>query len=149
MAILDTMAGGLLALLGGFAASWSHQRTARSVRINEIIAERKVDANRYAYENIKVIESKFILSGPGEAREFMAQQESWFLGSRLFLPGRFPDKWLALRLKLDEILEMSGPANAAEGTPVRLLKRRVRELVRECILEIYADMNMKELDVPT
>lgn len=141
MAILDTAIGGLLAIGGGMVATWLSARTTRRIRMDEVVAERKVEANKWAYAYMKEIETTLIVAGPKNARQLMANREPWLFENRLFLPGRYPDKWLTLRLKLDEILDLTGSEAVAP------LKKRARELANECILEIYKEMRMKALDV--
>lgn len=142
--MLEVIVGGLLAIAGGFAATFYQTKRARQVRMDERVAENKVIADADAYSHMKTISSMLIQSSDEDVRTYLAGNEDWLFKNRLFLPGRFTDKWLAIRNGLDTLrLFISDPAKKEERAP---LHNRLRALADEAIDEIYKDMGLKKLD---
>lgn len=82
--------------MGGWGALYFQLRYSRKIRMNEITAERKVTANAEAYKHTKYIET-FPQRSAQEILAVMLSHEEWFFNNRLFLPGKFPAKWLSIR----------------------------------------------------
>ena len=85
----DTLLGGLLAILGGWSATWYQLRNARKNRMDEIIAERKVTANAQAYSYAKEIESSLIQNDPTETFQLILSREEWFFNNPYFFRAHF------------------------------------------------------------
>ena len=100
--MLPTLLGGALAIIGSWSATWFQLRNTRKNRMNEIVAERKVTANGQAYKYAKEIEASTIqITSPKDVLAKILSLEEWFFTNRLFLPGRFPAKWLTIRNDLN------------------------------------------------
>ncbi|MFQ6089017.1 MAG: hypothetical protein ACE5K0_08985 [Candidatus Methanofastidiosia archaeon] len=129
----------------------------RNLKKDEIIAGKKVKANQEAYVRIKKVESlivaKFVLT---EASNYIDKQEKWLFNNRLFLPGRFPDKWLLIRnnifvyklliselKKLDALREIDRKKILLQKS--NELKKKLSTLVKEAIDEIYKDTGHERL----
>lgn len=140
----DTLLGGLLAILGGWGAAWYAARNARENRMNEIVAERKVSANAEAYSNVKEIQSRFVQSSPEDTLRRMMDYEAWFFSTRLFLPGEFPAKWLAVRNDLQKIArwQQDQSKTLIEKTQ---LSENISSTLTEAIDEIYKDMKLNRI----
>ncbi|MDZ4383312.1 MAG: hypothetical protein U0937_01575 [Thermodesulfovibrionia bacterium] len=143
--MLQVTVGGLLAILGGMIGMWYQARNARRIRMDEIIAERKVKANAEAYRRMKTIESMLIQASPEETLKKILDDEDWFFGERLFLPGKFPDKWLSIRNGLSKALRLQGRTEKADE--LSKLEDELSKLAEEAILEIYEEMNIPRIKV--
>lgn len=140
------MLGGLLAILGGLLATWYQVKNVRKIKMEEIRAERKITANAQAYAYIKEIESSFIQNGPVATRNLVADREQWFFENRLFLPGKFPSKWLQTRndIARQARWQLDGSKTSQEKEK---LEQRIRDAITAAIDEIYKDMDEKRIEV--
>lgn len=140
--MIELLVGALLAIIGGIAGQLFQARLVRRIRMDERIAERKIEANAAAYRHMKEIASSLTQKTDEEVLEYMTIHEGWLFDNRLFLPGKFADKWLAIRNGLYQCrIERSN------GRPDRLtsMQSRIGEIAEEALDEIYADMKMKKL----
>jgi hypothetical protein len=142
----DTLLGGLLAILGGWTATWYQLRNARKNRMDEIIAERKVTANAQAYSYAKEIESSLIQHDPTQTFQLILSREGWFFNNRLFLPGTFPAKWLSARNDLHKLIRWQKDTTKSTEEKDEL-EERIRTSITDAILEIYKDMNLKRIEI--
>ena len=145
--VLLVIVGGLLSILGGIIGMRFQAKNARRIRMDEIIAEKKVSANAEAYRRMKTIESMLHQSSLEETLKEIIAYEDWFFSSRLFLPGKFPDKWLSIRDGLYKACPLQGqPEKANELTK---LEGHLAKLTEEAIVEIYKEMNLERIKVET
>lgn len=143
--MLQVIAGGLIAILGGIIGMWLQARNTRRIKMDEIIAEKKVNTNAEAYRYMKIIESMLQQSSHEETLKKILEYEDWFFNVRLFLPGKFPDKWLSIRNGLSKAARLQGqPEKADELTK---LERELLDLANKAILEIYKEMNLPRIEV--
>ena len=142
----QTALGGLLAILGGLIANWIQLRYTRRIRMDEIIAERKVTANAQAYSHMKEIEASEVQEDTGSTREIMQKYEQWFFDNRLFLPGKFPEKWLLVR---NDLFKLARWQTIDSKTPDELfgLEERISATISDAIDEVYKDMDLKRIDL--
>ena len=140
----DTLLGGLLTILGGWGATWYAARNARENRMNEIVAERKVSANAEAYSNVKEIQSRFKQSSPEDALRGMQEYEEWFFSTRLFLPGEFPAKWLAVKNDLHKAARWQQDQTRTVEERTKLYGK-ISSTLTEAIDEIYKDMKLNRI----
>lgn len=149
--MLNVLLGGLLAILGGLIGMWLQARYARKIKMDEVTAEKKVAANAEAYTRMKVIESMLPQATLKATLKQILEYEEWFFNTRLFLPGRFPDKWLSIRnqltkaVRLEESLESDTTGESAER--LETLEAKLRKLAAEAIVEIYNDMNLERIEL--
>lgn len=92
--MLQVLVGGLLAILGGILGMWIQARYTRRIRMDKITAEKKVNTNAEAYTRMVEIASMLRQSTNEETYKKIIEYDSWFFSARLFLPGKFPNKWL-------------------------------------------------------
>lgn len=144
------MIGGLAAILGGIIGAYLQAKYARRIRMDEEIAKRKVATNAEAYRRMKTIQSMLIQSSMREVQEKITGWEGWFFDARLFLPGKFPDKWLSIRngvyktIRLKSQLSKGDQNTADELTE---LEGNLSELANQAIDEIYKDMGLDRISV--
>lgn len=141
--MLDTLLGGLLAILGGLGAIWLQLRYTRKNRMNELMAERKVTANAEAYRYAKEIET-FPQRSAQEILALILEREEWFFNNRLFLPGKFPAKWLSIRNDLQKLAGMPRVALIPDDEREKL-KKRIIQSTADAINEIYKDMDLDRI----
>jgi hypothetical protein len=140
--MLDTLLGGIIAIIAGWAATWLQSLNIRKNRINEIIAERKVTANAQAYSYIKEIEASFTQCSNEETHQRISTYEEWFFNNRLFLSETFSQKWLSIRNNLRKLVRWQ---KEKSKTPSELttLEIQIQNLINDAIDEIYKDMNLR------
>lgn len=140
----ETTLGGLLAILGGWGAVWYQSRNARKRRMDELMADRKIEANAQAYSNTKEIQSHILQSNTDTTCKIISNQEKWFFENRLFLPGQFPEKWISLRNDLSKMRQWEKvPSKTSEE--LAALSKRINSTVEEAVYEIYNDMDLKPI----
>ena len=144
--MLETLLGGLFAILGGWGAIWFQLRNTRRNRMDEVTAERKVTANAQAYTYMKQIQSSHLQQDTISTLNAILSQEQWFFDNRLFLPGQFPEKWLSVRNDLSILTRWE---NVPSKTPEELvaIEKRIDNTISDAIDEIYKDMNLKRIDL--
>ena len=151
--LIGGFVGALLASLGGFLAIWFQTKKARQVRREEIMAEKHIEANVEAFNQIKDLRSVMQQSTPEQVLEWITRNEKWFCDSRLFLPGNFVEKWLSMRKYCQRIVKLK--------TTLAQIKDELRkggiidemgecesyctELAEKALDEIYSDMNISPI----
>ena len=141
-----TLLGGILAILGGVLSIWFQARNARKIKMYEIVAEKKITANAEAFAYVKKIQSMLIQFPSKNVLKEILSLEEWWLKSRLFLPGKFINKWLGLREGVSKLAHLETSANINPQEAIELQKELDR-LANEALKEIYNDMNLKEIKV--
>lgn len=142
----DMLLGGFLVVLGGWTATYFQSRYARKNKMDEIVAERKVTANAQAYAYMKEIKSLFTQQDAKVALQKILGSEKWFFNNRLFLPGKFPSKWLSVRNDLLK-LARSKESNTETREELTNLDSRIESTCTEAVMEIYKDMDLKPITV--
>jgi len=152
--MLQLIIGGLIGILGVLLGMWFQLKYARRIRMEEILAEKKVIANGDAYTRMKTIESMLLQSTLKEVNTVIKKQEDWFFNNRLFLPGKFPDKWLSIRngvskaLRLEKCLQRSKESEIEQLTyELAELDKFLRSKAKEAIDEIYKEMRLPRLEI--
>jgi hypothetical protein len=144
--MIKVIIGGLLATFGGMIGIWLQAKYARRVKMDEIIAEKKIAANNEAYIRIKTIESMLIQATLEQVKAKIYEYDDWFFNTRLFLPGKFPDKWLTIKSNIIIAigLERQLPKTADE---LSRLENNLLRFVKEAIDEIYKEMKLKNMKI--
>ena len=153
--MLQVIIGGLLAILGGFVATYYQAKKARKIRMDEIIAEKKIQASAEAFTKFTELKGVTMLGTTKAAVQAMEGQKEWLFNNRLFLPGQFYSKWFSLRKVLHNIQsveeDLEAPKNAQDKqepiTKKMDLKNSVERLLSEAEKEILKDMNVSPLSI--
>ena len=140
----ETLLGGALAIAGGWGATWYQARKARKIRMDEVIAERKVEVNAEAHSRMKRIEGSFLQQNLEDTLNLVMSHEQWLFDSYLFLPGRFGDHWLRIRNDLHKLVRWQGIKPPDELTA---LDKQIEASISAAIDEIYKDTGLPRLDV--
>lgn len=74
--------------------------------------------------------------------QVLIKDEDWFSENRLFLPGKFPNKWITIRNGVVKLFEVG-----EEGEEFKKIKRKLIQKIEEAIGEIYKDMGVSEIKV--
>ena len=139
----------LTLIIGAWLGAWLHAKYARRTRMNQIVAEKAVNANAEAYAYMKDIEARLTQDTLENTFAAILQQGEWLLKSRLYLPGKFPNKWFAIRNKLGKAvrLEKQLPKTDTQKTTEELghLEEELKRLVDEAIGEIYKEMKLSHI----
>ena len=151
--LIGLFVGAMLASLGGFLAIWYQTKKTRQVRREEIMAEKHIEANIEAFNQITDLRSVMEQSTPEQVLEWITRNEKWFCDSRLFLPGNFVEKWLSMRKYCQRIVKLN--------TTLAQIKDELRkgviigemgecesyctELADKALDEIYNDMNIRPI----
>jgi len=118
-------------------------KTAKRIRMDQVLAEKKIKADSEAYTKMKklasilISEKEIILS----IKDFMKDQD-WFFENRLFLPGKFPNKWMTIRNGFVKLFMLEDKSEEAKKIRGQLSKK-----VDEAIREIYKDVGASEIKV--
>ena len=153
--LIGVFVGALLATLGGFLAIWYQTKKARQVRREEIMAEKHIEANTEAFNRITDLKSVMLQSTPQQVLDWLSRNEKWFCDSRLFLPGNFVEKWLAVTKYCQRIVKLE--TKLAQITD-ELRKGGIIEEMGECesycrdltdkaIDTIYSEMNISPIPI--
>lgn len=144
--MIQVMLGGLLATLGGMIGLWFQAKNARRIRMDEIIAEKKIQANNEAYIRIKTIEGMLIQAELEDVKKKLYEYDEWYFNTRLFLPGKFPDKWLSIKNNLIKAigLKRNLPDSATELTKLEAYLDKLKD---EAIDEIYKEMKLSNIQI--
>jgi hypothetical protein len=142
----EIILGGLLTMAGGLIATYLQMRYIRKNKMEEVIAERKIVINAQAYSYMKEIEGRLIQGGSKVAYEAIMRYEKWFFESRLFLPGKFPEKWLMARNYLGKVIILENEnKDVAKISKYRVI---IADNVNKAIDEIYSDMDLEKIVLP-
>ena len=153
--LIGVFIGALLATLGGFLAISYQARKARQIRREEIMAEKQIEANREAFNQITDLRSIMQQSTPEQVLQWISQNEKWFLNSRLFLPGKFTEKWVAIQKYCQRIVKLNTTLSQIKD---EMRKGGIIDEMSECesyctqladktLDEIYRDMNVPPVAV--
>jgi hypothetical protein len=146
--MLQVLIGGLLAILGGVVGMWLQAKYARRVRMDEIIAEKKVATNAEAYSRMIEIASMLRQLTKKETHDKIMEYEKWFFNARLFLPGTFPNKWLSIRNGLSRALRLEKRLGSDDvADELTTLEEHIEKLADEAIEEIYKEMNLPKIEI--
>ncbi|HTU64325.1 MAG TPA: hypothetical protein VMF52_00125 [Steroidobacteraceae bacterium] len=144
--MLDTIIGGLLAIAGGIIGQIITARMVRKTRMDETIAERKVEANAEGYSRVKQIQGMWIQASQEQTQAAMYGHEDWFFKTRLFLPGKFPDLWMQVRNDISSYgLMLHQPSR--EDSELQAISERIKSNLNKAVMEIYADMDVPPMDL--
>ena len=147
--MIETLVGGFIAILGamlgGFLATWWQIKKTRQVKMDEVTAVKKVETNAQAYSCMKELASMLVQNKPEDVLNRMLEKEEWFFNSRLFLPGKYPDKWLSLRNNLRKfVIKWTNPnKNNKELVDMKL---DLEKLANDAIDEIYKEMKLQRIE---
>ena len=146
--------GGLLAVLGGAVATWLQARYARRIRRSEIVAEKMVATNAVAFGHMVTISSMLVQGTLKDTLNKIDENEEWFVNNRLFLPGKFPDKWLSIRMFLRRGIRLEKQLGTSSGEAAQEIADKLAEsevnldrLAKEAIDEIYKEMELEPIKV--
>lgn len=141
--IITALVGGLLAIAGTMVAAWYQLRIARRSRMNAVIAEKKIKANAEAYQYLKEIESSLVQRSDEETLLLMRDRDLWLSANRLFLPGVFPEKWVALRRTVEWMVSEM-PQGPRDQDHIHDLRMKALRIAKDGFLAIYRDMGIEE-----
>jgi hypothetical protein len=144
--MLPVVIGGMLAILGGIIGVSIQAMYARKIKMDEIIAGKKVEANNGAYGRIKTIEAMLTQSELEDVSNKFDEYDEWFFNTRLFLPCKFPDKWLSIKSNLIKAIALQ---RKLPDTADELMKLRnfLRKLKDEAIDTIYKEMRLSDMQI--
>lgn len=147
--MLQVLVGGLLAILGGILGMWLQARYTRRIRMDEVTAEKKITTNAEAYTRMIKIASMLRQSTNEETYSIIIDDQSWFFNARLFLPGKFPNKWISIRNGLSKALRLEKmlSGNQTLADELTELETHLDKLADEAINEIYKEMNLPKIEI--
>ena len=117
--ILAHVVGGVLATMGGIAAIWYQAKKAREIRIDEIMAEKQVEANREAHKRIVLLRSNLMQQCNREVLKYMDDRIAWILDHRPYLPALFYNNWMSIRGSLRQATTLEATLKDLEGPQQR------------------------------
>lgn len=138
----EILLGGFLTLLGSWTAIWFQLQNSRKLKMEEVIAEKKVEANAQAYSRIKEVEARFQQCSLEDTLKYVLGQEDWFFDNRLFLPGNFAALWMKVRLDLTRLGRKQQSPTATSSKELEEIDDGIVQAINGAIREIYEDMGV-------
>ena len=139
--MVETLLGGLLAILGGWGSTYFQLRYARKNKMEEVVAERKIEVNSQAYSIIKEIQGAFIQGTLEDTNKLLFTHEQWFFDNRLFLPGQFPSLWLSIKVNVSKLARRE-KMNNNDTLETENIHKSVQDDIKKAISEIHNDMRI-------
>lgn len=141
--MIETILGGLLAILGGWGSTYFQLRYAGKNKMEEVLTERKIEVNAQAYSIIKDIQGSFIQASLQDTNRRIFTHQQWFFDNRLFLPGKFPSLWLSIRSNVSKIARREQAPNQ-DSTELEAIDKNILNDLKKAITEIYNDMGIDQ-----
>ena len=141
----------VLLIMGGLFGAWIQAKFARKIRMQEIIAEKKLQVYAEAYAKVKHIISVIAQSSSlVPAKELFQKNEEWFWKNRIYFPGEFPDYWLTGRNHVDvhvvtEQLTQRGESTEEQRKEYVRIKQQLPKELGKATEIIYKELNLKEI----
>ena len=153
--ILAHVVGGILATMGGIAAIWYQAKKAREIRIDEIMAEKQVEANREAHKRIELLRSSLMQQCNRKVLTYMDDRIKWMLDRRPYLPALFYNNWMSIRGSLREAATLEATLKEVEDPQRRsgLLdkldkyKPHCEKLADEALAELERIMDLEPIQL--
>lgn len=145
--LLLVLAGAISAIFGGFLATLYQAKKARKIRREEVIGEKQVAVYNQAASLIYSLQGLLIQATLSDVIKFMHEHKDWFWDNIVFLPPKFRDKWLSIRLALNKavrIEKQQGPDKVAELTS---LETYLDKLAKEAEVAILNELNMPSVKI--
>ncbi len=147
--------GAVLAILGGIAATWYRARKTRQIRIDEIMAEKQVEANREAHKRIELLRSSLMQQCNREVLKYMDDRIAWILDRRPYLPALFYNNWMSIRASLREATILEGTLEELKGPQQRTgpldklhkYKPHCEKLAGEALAELERIMDLEPVEL--
>ena len=145
---LKFILGAVSALAGSVITQILQARYAGKKKLDEIVAEKQIAACTDAYIMMKRVQSVLATRNTiteAALREaldfFLLDKEEWLLRSRLFLSGKFPDLWFAIRNDITVAIKMEINATGSAA----YLKKHLLDLVDEAINKLYLTLGLERI----
>ena len=145
--LLMVLLGGVLAMLGSVFTIRQQAQSARRVRMDERFAEKKVEVNAQAYKKAKTIEAMLLQCDTEQTLKQIDSDQEWFFDQRLFLPGQFPQKWLAVRGCLIQASVLERDLRDSDRPRVLALHQKAETLITDALREVYSDAGVKPMEI--
>jgi len=114
--------------------------------MDEVIAEKTVAANAEGYAHTKEVSMYMDTARDSLALDLMLSKQKWLFRNRLFLSGKYPDKWLTIRNSLIQIPGLKAGTQEDRSKVPELLKA-IKATIAEAGDEIYKEMGLKRIEV--
>ena len=155
MYIVHMLIGAALTGVGGFLAIWYLTKKTAVMRKQEVMVEKQIEANRDGFNRMTEFRSMLRQNQGEQVEEWIRGNEQWFYNARLFLPGKFADKWLAIRENWqraarlqNKVVQMNDEMRkGAILEEIGECESSCSKLAEEALKEIYRDMNISPITV--
>lgn len=144
--LLGVIVGALFTLAGSLFAPFVELKLVRRRRMEDEMAARRITASASAYKQVKELVSLTPALIPPQLDEWATKTNVWFLDHRLFLPGTFPTKWIAMRKVIHDMARLSKLKQYKHEDMEKLIKEAER-LGTEALHEITNDLKLDDIDV--
>ncbi|MCK4751986.1 MAG: hypothetical protein KAS75_00970 [Planctomycetes bacterium] len=151
--ILLILAGAISATFGGFFATLYQAKQARKIRREEIIGEKQVEICQQVATRIATLKSIPDQISLEEASKYVYENETWFWDNCLFLPSKFRNKWLSIRLNLkkavrrvNQIYKLEEPSEKIEEE-LGKLEDGIAKMIDEAESIILQEFKLPKIEV--
>lgn len=138
--------GMAISLIVQFAGAFIANRFKRSDRMEEVIAERRVNANQQAYRHTKNIQGLLIQKKLEDVRKGLDDNQDWFFNNALYLPENFKSRWCSIRSVSAELSIYENNLPTTKDSVIGGYNQLTR-LINEAFSAIYVDMGLKRVNV--
>lgn len=147
------LVGGLCAALGGVLSTWYKAKKTCKIRMDEIIAEKKVEACEKALLLMGQLRPLLIEGIPEDWLRFVFKQEEWFWNNRAYLPKEFSNNWLTIKLELRKAIRMEKAIYKQTVTDENKaddlvdLESHIRQLAKEAEERIEREFHLQPIKI--
>ncbi len=143
--MLPVLVGGLCAIIGGFLSTWYLSKKARRIRMEETIGEKQVEIYKDALAVIGYLSSLLFQGTLEDSLDFISERDKWFWDSRVFLPQKFADNWVSIKLNLRKIVRME--KSHKDESDISDIETYINQLTDEAQKEILNALNLPPITV--
>jgi hypothetical protein len=104
---LYILLGAFCAIVGSFAAKWYEVKTARKLRMENIIGEKKIEAYQNLLPMLTYLQGSMIQDTEENTLTYIEDNIEWLNNNRIFLPSEVYDSWHHIRLSLRKLIRIA------------------------------------------
>ena len=97
--------GALCAIVGSIAAKWYEIKTARKLKMEEIIGEKKVEAYQKLLPLLTYLQRLIIKDANGTTLKYVEDNIEWLDNNRIVLPTEVYESWFEITLVQNKFIK--------------------------------------------
>ena len=113
--------------------------------MEETIGEKQVEIYKEALSAIGYLSSLLLQGTLEDSLDFITKEDKWFWDSRAFLPQKFSDNWVSIKLNLRKVVRRQ--KNDEDGNVISNIESHVNQLTDEAQEEILKALKLQPITV--